>query len=563
MARQIDISILLNGAVSSTLTNAFRFANSQATRTSQQLHATANSSNRVSSGIGSMITNVMGFNQALELGLKLLNGITKIPEVVDEYASVSARVNLINDGLQTTKELQDMIYKSSQRSRGSYNDMASSVAKLNLLAKDNFKSNKEALYFTELVNKSFTVSGSSTQEKQAGMYQLSQAMAAGKLQGDEFRSIMENAPMIADAISKYLNIPKGTLKELSSEGLITADIIKNSMYYASNDINKMFGEMPVLFGDVATKLKNTAMKNFGPVMDKIINKLNSPEVNAFIENLSGLIGKAADKVLGFSDNFMSVFKFLKPYYASLFNIAKSLFNIIAPVIQKIITKISPLIEIIMPVVINLFNKLNNMIIALTPTLQWLANLIITQVIGAFHATWPVVNNLINILGGVMDFITGVFTGNWSLAWQGVKDVFFNIFKGIGNFLIMELNLGINKINTLIEGVNTMNIPGVKIEKLPTITPFAQGGTVYRPTLGLVGEAGVPETMIPHTNTNRSRGLVAQAAAGVGMSMGGQVNIHYSPVIQGNVGKQDLQDSFEMFKAWFINHNSQERWLSYE
>lgn len=201
--------------------------------------------------------------------------------LVDDYTNTNARLNLVNDNLQTTKELQDKIFASAERARGSYFDMAAVIGKMGILASEAFGSNDELISFTELMTKSFRVGGASTMEQQAGMYQLSQAMAAGKLQGDEFRSIMENAPMLADAIAKYTGKTKGDLKDMSADGVITADIIKGAMFAAADDINNKFAQMPKTFGDYFNLMKNRAVRQFAPLMERINALLNSSTGTAF------------------------------------------------------------------------------------------------------------------------------------------------------------------------------------------------------------------------------------------------------------------------------------------
>ncbi|SNX53041.1 tape measure protein [Thermoanaerobacterium sp. RBIITD] len=174
--------------------------------------------------------------------------------------------------LQTTAELQDKIFALAQRARTSYQATADVISKLGLLAGDAFKSNDEMIAFSELMQKAFTVSGASIQEQTAAMYQLTQAMAAGRLQGDEFRSIMENAPMLVQAIEDYMhNVMgvEGTLKDMSAEGLITADVIKNAMFSAADDIENKFKEMPMTFGQIGTIVGNTLLQTFEPVIQGI------------------------------------------------------------------------------------------------------------------------------------------------------------------------------------------------------------------------------------------------------------------------------------------------------
>lgn len=195
--------------------------------------------------------------------------IQKIINLADTMTLTEARLNLINDGLQTTAQLQDKILASANRSRTSYNAMADAVAKLGTLAGSAFTSNEEMIAFVELMNKNFVIGGASIQEQTAAMYQLTQAMAAGRLQGDEFRSIMENAPLLAQAIADYMGKTTGELRELSSEGLITADIIKKAMFAAANETNRRFSEIPMTFSQVGTIVANTMLQTFQPVIQMI------------------------------------------------------------------------------------------------------------------------------------------------------------------------------------------------------------------------------------------------------------------------------------------------------
>lgn len=258
-------------------------------------------SSGVESSLGKWGARITVFNQGLELAQKVGAAVKAGLDYSDNLALNKARLNLMNDGLQTTEELQDKIFAASQRSRGSYDDMTKSVAKLGLLAGDAFKSNDEMIAFSEMMNKSFKVSGASNQEISSATYQLTQAMAAGKLQGDEFRSIMENAPMLADAIAKYMGKSKGELKELSSEGVITSDIIKNALFSSADEINQKYEQMPKTFADAMTSIQNNAQKTLQPVADKISNLLNSPQfqsmVNVIINGI-GLIGDGIAWLLG-------------------------------------------------------------------------------------------------------------------------------------------------------------------------------------------------------------------------------------------------------------------------
>lgn len=203
----------------------------------------------------------------------------------DQMAQIRSRINLINDGSQTTVEIMDKIYAASQRSRGGYLEMADSVAKLNMLAKDAFSSNDEAIFFVEQLNKQFKISGASVEEATSAMYQLTQAMASGKLQGDEFRSIMENAPMLAQSIAQEMGMSVGQLKELSSQGLITADIIKNALYGSAEETNQKFAEIPMTFADIGQSIQNQFIQAFTPVLEQLASITSSGEFMAAFEGV--------------------------------------------------------------------------------------------------------------------------------------------------------------------------------------------------------------------------------------------------------------------------------------
>lgn len=212
---------------------------------------------------------LLGKLKSVAMSIGAAFGAKKIIELTDSMTSTNARLDLMNDGLQTTEELQNMILKSANASRVAYMDTAAAVSKLGIMAKDAFSSNAEIVAFTELMNKNFAIGGASIQEQTAAMYQLTQAMAAGKLQGDEFRSIMENAPLLAQSIAEYMGKSVGELKEMSAEGLITADVIKNAMFASADETNAKFAEMPMTIGQIGTVVGNTLLQTFEPVLQGI------------------------------------------------------------------------------------------------------------------------------------------------------------------------------------------------------------------------------------------------------------------------------------------------------
>lgn len=219
------------------------------------------------------------------VGQEVLDLGAKATAVSDKFASIKARIDLINDGSQSTASIMDKVYQASERTRGSYTDMLDSVAKLNMLAKDSFTSNDEAIRFVEQLNMQFKLSGAQVGEVSSAMTQLTQAMAAGRLQGDEFNSVMENAPMLAQAISQEMGVPIGQLKQLGSEGKITADVIKSALFNSADETQAKFNEMPMTFQEVGQQLSNAMFQAFQPVMEELSSMTASEDFKTAIDGI--------------------------------------------------------------------------------------------------------------------------------------------------------------------------------------------------------------------------------------------------------------------------------------
>ena len=212
----------------------------------------------------------------------------------DQLTSTTARLNLMNDGLQTTQDLQNMIFLSAERARGSYQATADAVSKLGLMAGDAFGSSEEIIAFMEQVNKQFTIAGTEAAGIDAAMLQLTQAMGSGVLRGEEYNSVLEQAPNIIQAIADYMEVPKGQLKDMAAEGQITADIVKAAMFAAADETNAKFESMPKTFSQIWTSFKNNALMAFQPVLQRMNEIANSEAfqefVNGAIETLSVVSG---------------------------------------------------------------------------------------------------------------------------------------------------------------------------------------------------------------------------------------------------------------------------------
>lgn len=286
----------------------------------------ANMVNKWNAGVDKMVGKA-GRLAKVGAGMAAAAGVAGAAQLVkqsDTYAGIQARLKLINDGQQTVAEFNEKIFKSADKARGNYQDMAEIVGKLGVTAGSAFKDNDEILKFTEILSKNFKISGASAQEQSAAMYQLTQAMGAGKLQGDEFRSIMENAPLLAQAIAKEMNVSMGALKEMSSEGKITSDVIKAALFNSADEIDEKFKEMPVTFSESAMKIKNHLINKLQPTMQKLSNWLNSAKGEAVINRIIAGI----DKLVGHLPAVWNGLKTIYGYVVEIYDFFKKYQDVI-------------------------------------------------------------------------------------------------------------------------------------------------------------------------------------------------------------------------------------------
>ena len=296
----VELSGKLSGLASETMAlkdrqSALRSALEQAAGGSRKADAAIRQYQRAANGAasstGALITQVKRLAGAY-LGLR---GAKALIGQADTMSQITARLNMMNDGLQTTAELNEMIFQSAQRSRGSYADTASFVAKLGTLAKDAFSSNTELIAFAEQINKQMTLSGTTSAEAQGAMLQLTQALASGVLRGEELNSVLEQTPMIAQTIAKYMGVNTGQMRELASQGKVTAQVVKNALLSAAEETNAAFSEMPLTWGQMAAAAQNIVQHSFQPLLDTV-SKIPQMIVDNSDLAISALLGVAA--VLG-------------------------------------------------------------------------------------------------------------------------------------------------------------------------------------------------------------------------------------------------------------------------
>ena len=254
------------------------------------------------------------FNQEISAGTQQANELTntikravaayisiqsvgKALNISDELVQTTSRLNMMNDGVQTTAELVNMVYAAAQDARGSFSQMADVVARFGNNAKDAFSSSEEVVAFADLIQKQMTIAGASTQEAANAELQLSQALGSGVLRGDELNSIFEQAPNLIQNIADYLDVPIGKIREMAADGELSADVVKAAIFSAADDINSKFNEMPMTWGQIWQSMQNTALIAFQPVLQRLNDLANSEAFQTFIQGAIEAMATLANVVL--------------------------------------------------------------------------------------------------------------------------------------------------------------------------------------------------------------------------------------------------------------------------
>lgn len=258
------------------------------------------------------------FNQEISAGTQQANELTntikravaayvsiqsvgKALNISDELVQTTSRLNMMNDGVQTTAELVNMVYAAAQDARGSFSQMADVVARFGNNAKDAFSSSEEVVAFADLIQKQMTIAGASTQEAANAELQLSQALGSGVLRGDELNSIFEQAPNLIQNIADYLDVPIGKIREMAADGELSADVVKAAIFSAADDINSKFNEMPMTWGQIWQSMQNTALIAFQPVLQRLNDLANSEAFQTFIQGAIEAMATLASIVLNIFD----------------------------------------------------------------------------------------------------------------------------------------------------------------------------------------------------------------------------------------------------------------------
>ena len=291
------------------------------------------------------------FNQEISAGTQQANELTntikravaayisiqsvgKALNISDELVQTTSRLNMMNDGVQTTAELVNMVYAAAQDARGSFSQMADVVARFGNNAKDAFSSSEEVVAFADLIQKQMTIAGASTQEAANAELQLSQALGSGVLRGDELNSIFEQAPNLIQNIADYLDVPIGKIREMAADGELSADVVKAAIFSAADDINSKFNEMPMTWGQMWQSMQNTALIAFQSVLQRLNDLANSEAFQTFIQGAIEAMATLANILLNVFDLAVSIGTFIGDNW-----------SIIAPIVYGIVAALTAYIAI--------------------------------------------------------------------------------------------------------------------------------------------------------------------------------------------------------------------------
>ena len=427
LAEQSAASVMdLRGSLNNIETTTARAA-----LATEQLAQRMSGASRQADNAGNAISGLMGRVQGLIASYVGLQTVTGLGNLSDTFVQTAARIDMINDGLHTTQELLQMLYQSAQNSRGSFTETADMVSKLGILAGNAFNGTEEIIAFAELLNKQMAISQTGTQARQAAMLQLTQAMSSGVLRGEELNSLLEQTPMIAQTIADYLGVSVGEMRNLASEGAITAEIMKNSMFWAADEINKKYEQVPMTWADVWNSFKNTATMALQPVLNGINWMANHIDIVAPL--VLGLAGAFA--VFLIAANWIqicaAVTNFLTTAQAMLGAVMATVWGPIVIVIVLVIAAIYAVVAAINKLTGSTISATGLITGAIAAALAFIGNIFVA----AFNLIMDGLVFVVNGFIGVANIIATVFSNPARAAVgiiHGMADAILSILEGIAS-----------------------------------------------------------------------------------------------------------------------------------
>lgn len=468
-------TIKLNNGVSPVLNNISQTAGTASSSMSnfaQQVTHTGNAANKTNSSLSnlkSIFLGSLGANIAAAAIQKVGDAIGHVFDAAQEFASIQARLGLIVGEQGNVAALNKEIYESARRSRTEYASMAETVATLSQSAHDAFPDPKEAVDFAEKINKVMAIGGTTGENKKNAMIQLTQGLASGQLQGDEFRSIAENAPMIENIIAKTMGVSRGELKKLASEGKVTAEVIKKAMIENADDIEEAYRKMPHTFADWATDIKSVAEYAFAPLFDAVNELANSPEFRQFVDSIENNIQYIAPIIKNVFNEISYAFKQVLTVGQQVFGwlqenawfVHGALFALATVALVYAANWLVAAASTVAATVAQW--GLNAAMLACPAT--WVA-LAIMGIVAALYLVIDMYNEWAGTTYTVVGVIAGVFGALWAAIYNQIAFV-WNVFIIFANFIATVFNnpakaiknlfgsLWNNLVDFAVQGINAM------------------------------------------------------------------------------------------------------------
>lgn len=464
MARNAETATRAVGGVSPALRSIGDSAGSvdSATNALNRFSSSARNAINIISGIG--IGTMLG-SMATQAVEKLSALPSRLVGIAGQYAGIQARLKLLVGDQAKVAEMNDAIYQSALRSRGSFEQMADAVTKIGMTAKEAFPDSKQVVPFVEGIQKLFAIGGTGAQQQGDAMLQLTQALGSGKLQGDEFRSIAEAAPLIEQMVAKYMGVSQGALKELSSKGAITADILKNAILSNLDEINSQFATMPMTFDQQMQRLGTIAYHAFTPVFEVINKAMASPVFQSAMDKLATGITVFANALLWAlnlgGQAFNGIANNIEWLKNTIFGASTTLTDVLVPALAFVAGFVGALV--VLWTIFNAAQIASAVISEIVAAAQLIASGATT--VWAVATTWLAaainfctsgVGIFLAVILGIpiiVATIVGAFFA-WKVATNGLRATFVSAFETIGNVIDSVVTTAASAINSLIDMVNS-------------------------------------------------------------------------------------------------------------
>lgn len=458
------------------------------------------------------ISRALNFMVAIQTLRQMANLMSGLIKSGDDYIQTMARLKTIEDGSKTGQELQDSIMAAAQRSRTGFGIMADSVAKLRSQAGEAFKSNDEAIAFAEQLNKLYKIGGASLEQQKAGTLQITQALASGVLRGDEFNSMMENAPLVAQKLARHLGVSVGQLRAMAKDGQLTGDILKSALLGSAVETNAEFAKMPMTFADMMTQVGNVASYAFQPLIQawqEFINSTAGQNFMAGLETAMFAIGQIALWLFNLfvtgwnwvteNINFVITALIMVATVATIVGIAIFIAGMIAQAPWALVYLVMIGIIAVALLIATVLNAMGisflDVAAAIVAAFVFVGTIVYDIIMFVINLVMymiaPIVNLFIaiyNIGLAVAEFLRNVFKhpiySIRKLFYNLVRTVLdyfasfvdgvVNVAQSIGNAFIAGANMAIKAINWIIDALN--KIPGVNLGKVGEMGYMSNDGS---------------------------------------------------------------------------------------